>query len=343
MRTADQDPTISVVISTHNRGALLEGALRDLLAQRGAPAYEVVVVDNNSTDDTRALVTRLMAESAGRLRYVFEPRQGVAYGRNAGVAAARAPIIAFTDDDVRARPDWLAVIHRAFVEHPWAAFVGGRVLPRWPGPVPRWLTPDLWSPLALVDYGDAPVRVDLDRPICVVTANAAFRRTAFERAGGFDPRFQHVPGAVSACEDHELELRILRDGGAGLYHPDMVIEADVQPERLQKRYYRRWYLDHGRAIARLLGPGEMFDSRMFPTPRPPGTRTVLGASPWVYRHLATDAVRATLAWLRGRRDEAFRYECAVRETIGHALTVAPRGPQAWTPPHAALDLGSRLT
>lgn len=324
---ADSAPELSVVISTYNRGALLEDALRSALAQQGAPAYEVVVVDNNSTDDTRVLVARLVREYGARLRYVFEKRQGVAHGRNAGVAAARAPIVAFTDDDVRARLDWLATIHRAFAEHPWAAFVGGRVLPRWPGPVPRWLTREMWSPLALVDYGDAPVRVDLERPICLVAANLAFRRAAFERAGGFDPRFQHVPGAVSACEDQELELRVLRSGGAGLYHPGAVIEAAVQPDRLRKRYHRRWHLDHGRAIARLLGPGEMFDSRMLPTPRPPGRRTLLGASPWVYRHLATDVARATLAWLRGRRDEAFRYECAVREAIGHALTLAPTGPR----------------
>jgi glycosyltransferase involved in cell wall biosynthesis len=251
------------------------------------------------------------------VRYVFEGRQGVSYGRNAGVAAARAPIVAFTDDDVRARPDWTRTIARAFAEHPWADFVGGRVLPRWPAPPPAWLTPEHWSPLALVDYGDAPLRVDAARPITLVTCNAAFRRAAFERVGGFDSRHQHRPGAVSACEDHELETRIVAAGGAGLYVPEMVIEAEVQERRLTRAYHRRWHRDHGRALVGLLRPGETFDGRGHPVPIAPGKPTLFGAAPWVYRSAAASALRTAAAWARARPADAFRHECDFLEAAGH--------------------------
>lgn len=316
-------PELSVVISTYNRGALLVDAIQSVLDQVGAPPFEVVVVDNNSTDDTRALVEHL-AGTDGRLRYVFEPRQGVSYGRNAGVQASTGAIIAFTDDDVRAEPTWLAAIARAFEDHPWAAFAGGKVLPRWPGPVPSWLTREHWSPLALVDYGDDPVRVDFTRPIALLTCNAAFRRAMFEQVGGFDPQYQHRPGAVSACEDHELELRVLRAGGAGVYVPDAVIEAEIQPKRLTRAYHRKWSFDHGRALVALLGPNETFDARMVPVPRPPGKRTLFGAEPWAYRAVVTSAVKSVGAWLAGRRDAAFRHEANAREALGHIVGAATR-------------------
>ena len=97
-----------------------------------------------------------------------ETKQGLSHARNAGIAAARAPIIAFTDDDVRVGPDWLAAIMRTVRAYPGVSVVGGKVLPIWPAPPPPWLTPEHWGPLALVDYGEQPVRVDADNPLCLV-------------------------------------------------------------------------------------------------------------------------------------------------------------------------------
>src|SRR5438105_3335543 len=106
-----QSPDISVVISTYNRCGWLSGALESVLAQEtGGARYEVIVVDNNSTDQTREVVEAFMARGQANLRYVFEGQQGLSYARNAGIAAARAPLIAFTDDDVRAARDWVVSI-----------------------------------------------------------------------------------------------------------------------------------------------------------------------------------------------------------------------------------------
>src|SRR5688572_14570339 len=148
--TRPEAPQLSVVMSTYNRGELLGDAIRSLLAQHQTitPPFELIVVDNNSTDKTHEIVEGF-ARIDGRVRYLFEPRQGLSHARNAAIRDARAPLIAFTDDDVRAEPDWVSAIVRAFDEHRDAAVIGGRVLPVWPGPPPLWLTRDHWAPLAL--------------------------------------------------------------------------------------------------------------------------------------------------------------------------------------------------
>src|SRR6516162_11213107 len=92
---------VSVIICTYNRQHLLKAALKSILSQQAdGLRYEVVVVDNNSTDDTRQVIETFMGRGATNLRYLFEGRQGLSYARNAGVAVSRSPIVAFTDDDV---------------------------------------------------------------------------------------------------------------------------------------------------------------------------------------------------------------------------------------------------
>src|SRR5262245_39522139 len=121
---------ISAVITTYNRSEMLAEALNAVLNQEtGGVCYEVVVVDNNSTDNTRATVEAFIAKGHSNLRYVFEPKQGIAHGRNAGVGAARGDIIAFTDDDVVVTGNWIATIKRAFDENPDVDFIGGKILP----------------------------------------------------------------------------------------------------------------------------------------------------------------------------------------------------------------------
>jgi glycosyltransferase involved in cell wall biosynthesis len=306
---------VSVVMSTYNRSGLLRRAIESVLAQAaGAPVFELIVVDNNSTDDTRSVVEALM-KSHANLRYVFEGQQGVSHGRNAGIGRAAAPIIAFTDDDVRVDPNWVRVISHAFATHPDVDFVGGKVLPEWPSAAPAWLTKEHWAPLALTDLGDEPFLVNRQRPLCLVSANLAFRREAFEIVGLFDPAFQHQRGAVSSGEDHDIELRLWRAGRQGMYLPNMVVTADVQPNRLTKAYHRRWHRDHGTLATRLLRPNERYDRDGALTVTDRQGASLFGIGGWAYRELAVTLGRFLVASIARRDERAFQHEGAMREQL----------------------------
>src|SRR5437762_36395 len=147
---------LSVVLCTYNRARQLQPALDALVAQAGDIPYEVLVVDNNSSDATRAVIESFVDRSGGRVRYAFEGAQGLSNARNRGIDLSRAPFVAFCDDDVRVAPDWVSQMIRAFEAHPGIDYLGGRVLPRWSQTPPRWLTTAHWSPLALQDYGPDP-------------------------------------------------------------------------------------------------------------------------------------------------------------------------------------------
>ena len=247
---------ISVIICTYNRSVLLPDVLRSVLHQTVAGInYEVIVVDNNSTDDTRIVIHSFIDAGAGKLQYLFEGKQGVSHARNAAIEKARAPILAFTDDDVLVAPDWIATIHRAFEEHPEVGFVGGKVLPRWLAQPPAWLTPAHWSPLALQDYGNSPILLNSESKFGLVAANLAFRRSVIDEVGNFCSDFQRCQDQIGSLEDHELLLRAMAAGKQGLYFPDLTVIAPVDLERMTRRYHRRWHKGHGYFYAKLREPG----------------------------------------------------------------------------------------
>jgi glycosyltransferase involved in cell wall biosynthesis len=304
---------ISAVVTTYNRREMLAAALDALLGQ-DAPGvrYEVLVVDNNSTDGTREVVEAAAARGPVAVRYVFEGRQGISFGRNAGVLHARGPIVAFTDDDTRVARDWIARVKSAFDEHPGVDVVGGKILPAWRSEPPAWLTRDHWWPLALLDLGDSPLIVSAENPICLPTANAAFRREAFDLVGLFAPEF-------SGREDYELELRLWRRGRRFLYDPAIVVTADVQPERMLKAYHRRWSFKTGQMGA-LMRLGESFGADGRLVPEPPDLVRLFGAPAFVYRELAGEVSRWLAARARRRESRALQHENRICYLAGYLST-----------------------
>jgi GT2 family glycosyltransferase len=298
---------ISVVLCTYNRAARLADALTALVRQTDAPPYEVVVVDNNSTDDTRAVIAGLV--SGGVVRYASEPIQGLSHARNRGVATARADIIAFTDDDVCVGPTWVRSIARAFAEYPDVDMVGGRVEPEWEAEPPAWLPQAGYAPLALVDYGAEPFRIAPAEPRCLIGANVAIRRHALERLHGFSARVQRVGDGIGSTEDHEFQMRLLEAGAAALYDPRVAVRAAVPRERLSKRYHRAWHKGHGRFYALMRDP-------LFEQSR---AGTVLGVPAHVYRSAVGEAWAWASNLLRGRRSLAFAHELKLRFLTAFAV------------------------
>jgi glycosyltransferase involved in cell wall biosynthesis len=301
---------ISVVISTYNRCQMLPGALDSVLDQNaGGVRYEVIVVDNNSTDSTREVVERYLERENTALKYVFEQKQGVSHARNTGLAHARAPIISFADDDVRVGRDWVASIKKELDEHPEVDFVGGKILPRWKTQPPAWLNRDHWWALALLDYGDAPFYVSADKPLCLPTANAAFRASLFERFGLFSPEF-------SGREDHEFLLRLWCGNVRGLYAPSIVVTAEVQPERLRRNYHRRWNTTTGRfnsamRLNEIMGP----DGRIVGEAR--DAVTLFGVPAFLFRNLLAEGLGVVSSTLQGRRAASLRHRNGLWYLIGY--------------------------
>lgn len=297
-------PQISVVISTYNREKSLAGTIESILAQENAPAYELIVVDNRSTDRTREFVQAYESRTNRLVRYVFERKQGVSYGRNAGIAGADAPLIAFTDDDVVVSGDWLRAIKNAFDERPECGCVGGKVLALWPEPPPVWLTERHWGPLALLDYGTAQT-LDAQNRKCLITANMGVRTTVFEQIGVFRPDFQKTAGSSCSLEDRELQERYWKAGGRCWFDPRIVVHAQIQPFRLRKEYHRRWHLSHGELHA-ILRDAE-FERSAF---------RIFGVPGHVWRRFGAETFRAAICAVAFQREQAFEHELEARFFAG---------------------------
>ena len=240
----------SIVIATYNRAGDLRDTLASLAGLQPDGPWEVIVVDNNSPDATRAVVEEAARTFPVPLRYLFEQEQGRSPALNTGIRAARGRIVATTDDDVRVPSDWLNRASEG-LERLSCDYVGGRVLPIWGGPRPAWL-PDRggkqWAVIALLDYGEEPLRFGARVPLGV---NMAFLRSAFDRAGLFDPHTGRKAGTLLGQEVREWCIRARKAGVEGFYVPEMRLQHIIPADRLNKRYFRRWFYWRGISRARL--------------------------------------------------------------------------------------------
>lgn len=315
---SDTAPVVSIVLSTYNRCTRLPRALTALTRQREpTPEFELIVVDNNSTDSTRQVVEDFM-RTDHRVRYLFEPKQGLANGWNAGFMAARADIVATTDDDLEVASDWVQAIVRSMAAHPEAWFVAGRVLPVWPKPAPSWLTRKHWTPLSLTDHGDREFIVDRKSPRCL--PNAIFRRRVFDEVGLVAPAFGRVGELIGSTEDHELQLRIWRADGYGVYSPAIVSHSPVAPERMSKAYHRRWHTGHGVFSAMMrLRESTAADGSLQP---PHAARLLVGVPLFLYRAMLAELWRYVVGIVRGNASDRFARELDCRATWSYIRTRA---------------------
>jgi glucosyl-dolichyl phosphate glucuronosyltransferase len=236
-------PLISVVICTHNRAACLTQSIASVLEQSGDADYELIVVDNGSTDRT-AEVADGYARS-GRLRYVHDPVSGLSHARNTGRQLARGRYIAFLDDDAIAMPGWLGSIPAAFATTPTAGVVGGCVEPIWESSRPRWLSDDLVRGLSVVHWSDEPRLLhDISRE-WLVGANIAFDAKVLDELGGFDTALGRSGHRLLSGEEVVLQRRAIARGFDCVYFPAMRVHHRISAARLRKAWFRRRYFWQG--------------------------------------------------------------------------------------------------
>jgi len=236
-------PLISAIVCTHNRAPRLRGALASLAAQSLAPgAFEIVVVDNASTDATRATVEAARAAGAP-IRYLHEPRLGVSHARNRGWQEARAPLVAFLDDDALAPPDWLARIVAGFAQlAPKPGCLGGPVEPIWEVPRPAWLPDSLLAYLSVLELAQAAGPIT--RGKFLYGTNASFERAQLAAIGGYSPSLGPIGGWQRSGEDTFVQKQLRARGLALWYDPELRVRHHVPAERATQRWLlRRLYLE----------------------------------------------------------------------------------------------------
>lgn len=305
----------SVVIATYNRAHLLVETLRSLDAQHIPPTlqWEIIVVDNNSSDRTKETVRRFGETSSVAIRYEFEPRLGQSFARNAGIEAAKGALILFTDDDVLPDRTWVSGILSALTIDRLHG-VGGRVLPQWEAALPGWLSarPDLLSWLALVEE-DTPCLLEypLSPTRRIVGASMAFRREVFEEFGLFQTSLGHRGRRFYGQEEVEFIHRLLLKGKRIGYEPSVVVHHRLGASRLRKSFFVRRYFDHACGQARHMPSGSEAE--------------VLGVRPWRFRHLLRSAGEA-LVHTALRRSDAFTLQLALALEAGTIWGTMTRRP-----------------
>lgn len=230
---------ISVIICTYNRAESLKDTLDSLLAQRCDETfeYEIITVDNNSTDKTKELTESYIQKFEGRGRYLFEPKQGKPYALNRGIQESKGEILAFTDDDVIVDTKWLSEIHKNFA-NPEIGISGGIINPIWQSEKPSWLTEKLYGSLALQNYGDKPFMSSLSNRL-PFGASFAFRKNLLQRYGLFDEK-------LIFAQDTEICLRLLKNKVTFGYNPNIIAYHKIPSERLKKEYFYKWFYRRGK-------------------------------------------------------------------------------------------------
>jgi glycosyltransferase involved in cell wall biosynthesis len=236
---------ISVIICTYNRAGILRQTLETFcrLHVEASLPWELLVVDNNSTDDTHACCEEFARKLP--LRYVFEPRQGLSAARNRGIKEAHGDLLAFTDDDVDVDPHWLAALHDAATRHPEVVFFGGRILPCWEIEPPDWLQAHSASLLkGVTTHFDLGPEERFYKG-SFFGANMAFRKSIFDAGENFREDLGRKQNVLVHGEESELIGRLSEEGHKGLYVPAATVHHRIPASRMTESYVRNWFIGHG--------------------------------------------------------------------------------------------------
>jgi glycosyltransferase involved in cell wall biosynthesis len=285
--------SVSVVICTWNRAGLLDQTLtrmRELRVPTGL-TWELVVVNNNCTDDTDAVAARHRDHLP--LRLVHETTPGLSNARNRGLAEARGELVLWTDDDVRVDPGWLAAAAEGMVRHPDAAGFGGPIAPWFPvepDPVLMEVFAPLRDGFCGLDLGPEERKLSPDE--YALGANMAFRA---DRVRGlrFDAGLGRNKDFLGGHEEKAYQDHVRAAGGRLVWLPRLRVEHYVDPARMTRQYLGRFYFGIGVSDTRRSGA--------------PAGSTLFGAPRYLYRLCAGEYARYLGSRLRGDRKAALEH------------------------------------
>lgn len=302
---------VSIILCTYNRCESLKTVLESIskLQVDRETNWELLVVDNNSTDYTKQLCEEFIGKYPETFRYLFEERQGKTFALNTGIRASRGDIIAFTDDDVTIDERWLSSIKRAFIANPGCKAFGGRVIPAWPNTVPRWIVSDgefknTSGAIVEHDFGEQVISYHQDGMYYPCGANMFFSKEIFKQNGNFNESLNHGVKNIPMLEDIEYCKRLLEHHENMLYIPDAIVHHPVGQERLTKKYFRKHAFKSGRAqyfIGNLERKGRYVMLNL-----QKNRRRLLNV-PLYFLHTIIDILRKYLVTVCGRNPQATQY------------------------------------
>lgn len=242
---------ITVIVCTFNNSHLLKRCLHSLVKQKFSfSQYEIVVVDNNSTDNTRSIVDEFQKTDEATIRYIFERRQGLSIARNRGIQESKGQYVAFTDDDATADSHWLVSLYKAFTRSdPHPDVVGGKILPIAESPIPLWYPERAYSMLGALDLG--PKEHLLHENELIFGGNMAFRKTLFDEAGLFNEQLGLKGAKKCWSEDTEFIRRLLSLNKKVYYTPHAIIHHFVPARKLTLSYLMKRNFSQGKTDAYL--------------------------------------------------------------------------------------------
>jgi len=296
---------LDVVIPTYNRQASLSRSLASLERARMPSnlAVGITVVDNNSTDETRATVMS-WKERLPQLTYVYEKRQGRSFALNAGIAATSGELVGFIDDDEEVDEFWFETVQQAFT-NPDLAFIGGPYIPKWETEPPEWLPREYCGVIGDISAGDEIRPYDESYPGILMGGNAVLKRAVLKEVGDYLTSVSRKGKKLLAGEDEDMYQRLLAAKAKGLYIPALRIFHHVPVERLTKSYFRRWCFWRGVSCG-------VLDRH-----RPAKVNYLLGIPRYLYGNAARGMFRAVSSVLRrGDVSRRFSDELATWDLVG---------------------------
>jgi len=240
---------ISIIICTYNRSQYLKKVLENLLLLKndGSFDHEIIIVDNNSKDNTQEIVESYILKN-NKFKYFFEPKQGKSNALNTGISRSIGDIIAFTDDDVIINNDWVQNIANFSKENDFDA-IGGRIIPLYCDGTPQWIkdcSDILSGPIVNHDYGEE-IQPYNKKMLPFVGANMVIKQKMFKDYGGFNVRLGAGTGTMG--EDSEFYRRLQSANMRIFYNPKILIIHPVDKNRMNLKYFAQWHMSSGKHFA----------------------------------------------------------------------------------------------
>ncbi len=236
----ESSPLVTFIICTYNRAPYLDDTLQSLIRHRSDDSYEILVVDNNSSDETPMVVEKRQQEARDhdiKLRYIKETEQGLSHARNRGIREAEAPNVVFFDDDITAGETLIPTWCSFFEENSEAVAGGGKIHVQFDHPRPPWMPRFLLPLLGHHDLGNARIRYPAHK--YPFGGNMGFRKSLFERIGDFNTDLGRKGDNLDAGEEKELFQRIRHTDGGIVFLPKALLYHRVGEERLTVGYIRK--------------------------------------------------------------------------------------------------------